>query len=281
MKLMNTKRVGASLLLAAAIGSGCASTPQPSKELVDARDVYSRAESGKAREYNPAALHDAKVALDKAEQAFENDPGSDNARDAAYIALRRAERADVEGATNAWQEREAKARDAANQAQAKSLEKAQGELAVARQQLQEEKTAREAAEARAKETLAKLEAKEEARGTVITLSGNVLFASNKSALLPGAQSRLEQVADAIRNRNDKHVLIEGHTDSKGSAATNEALSKARADAVGAYLTSRGVPADRITTAGLGSSRPIADNKTADGRANNRRVEIVLQNTASK
>jgi outer membrane protein OmpA-like peptidoglycan-associated protein len=277
MKLTHCNRVGASLLLAAAVGSGCASTPQPSKELLDAREVYARSEKGKAREYNPAALHEAKTALDKAEHAFKEDPGSDEARDEAYIALRRAERADIEGSTNSWQDRETKARDAAAQSQAKSLEKAQAELAVARQELQQEKVAREAADAKAKEVLAKLQAKEDERGTVITLSGNVLFASGKSALLPGAMNSLEQVAEAIRNQKDKKVLIEGHTDSRGTEATNQALSKARADSVGAYLSAHGVTSDRITTAGLGPSRPIADNKTPEGRANNRRVEIVLQN----
>ncbi|HKP57392.1 MAG TPA: OmpA family protein [Polyangiales bacterium] len=277
MKLTHCNQVGASLLLAAAIGSGCASTPQPSKELIDAREVYARSEKGKAREYNPAALHEAKTALDKAEHAFKDDPGSDTARDEAYIALRRAERADIEGSTSAWQDRETKARDAAAQSQAKNLEKTQAELAVARQELAQEKIAREAADAKAKEVLAKLQAKEDERGTVITLSGNVLFASGKSALLPGAMTSLEQVAEAIRNQKDKKVLIEGHTDSRGTEAANQALSKARADSVGAYLSAHGVPSDRITTAGLGPSRPIADNKTPEGRANNRRVEIVLQN----
>ena len=281
MKLTYCNRVGASLLLAAAVGSGCASTPQPSKELLDARDVYARSEKGKAREYNPAALHEAKTALDKAEHAFKDDPGSDEARDEAYIALRRAERADIEGSTSSWQDRETKARDAATQSQAKSLEKAQADLAMARQELQQEKIAREAADAKAKEVLAKLQAKEDERGTVITLSGNVLFASGKSALLPGAMTSLEQVAEAVRNQKDKKVLIEGHTDSRGTEATNQALSKARADSVGAYLGAHGVPSDRITTAGLGPSRPIADNKTPEGRANNRRVEIVLQNAPAR
>jgi len=281
MKLTKWKQVGASLLLSAALGVGCAEAPQPSKELVDARDAYARAQQGKAAKYNPAALHEAKVALDKAEIAYENDPGSEAAQDDAYLALRRAERADVEASTIFWQERNAKARDAVTQTQAKTLQKTQLELAAAQQQLEQEKVAREAAEARAKESLAKLQAKEDERGTVITLQGNVLFASNKSALLPGARTSLEEVAEAIRNQANKKVLIEGHTDSKGSAATNEALSKARADAVAGYLTSHGVPNDRITTAGLGASRPIADNKTPDGRANNRRVEIVLQNATPK
>lgn len=279
---LNLTRIGQGLLLATTLtAAGCA-TSQPPKELVDAREAYARSEHGKAREYNPAALHEAKVELDKAEAAFDSDPDSDATRDEAYIALRRAERAEIEASTMQWQQRQAKARADANQAQAKGLQKAQTELSATREQLSKEKAAREAAEAKSKDMLARLAAanaaavKEEPRGTVITLSGGVLFASNKSQLLPGAQNSLTQVAEAIKTQDDKKVLIEGHTDSRGSDATNQALSKARADSVASFLISQGVPSDRITTAGLGPSRPVADNNSAEGRANNRRVEIVIQ-----
>ncbi|HKU39873.1 MAG TPA: OmpA family protein [Polyangiales bacterium] len=286
MTLNIQQRVGASLLLASTLAIGCA-TAQPSKELIDAREAYSRAEKGKAAQYNPAAVHEAKTALQRAEQAFEDDPDSDAARDDAYIALRRAERAEVEASTMMWQQRQEKARADASQAQAKGLQKAESELAATREQLQQEKAAREQAEAKAKETLAKLAAanaaavKEEPRGTVITLAGGVLFASNKSTLLPGAQQSLDQIADALKEDESKKILIEGHTDSRGSDTMNQQLSKARADAVAAYFKTRGVADDRLTTAGLGESRPVADNNTAEGRANNRRVEIVIQNAEPK
>lgn len=279
--------LGHGLLVGTALNLAACATTQPTKELLDARDAYSRSEQGKAREYNPAALHEAKVALDKAEAAFEEDPESQQARDEAYVALRRAQRAEIEASTMAWEQRKERARSAANQAQAKGLEKAQTDLESTRDQLQQEKAAREAAEAKARETLAKLAAanaaavKEEPRGTVITLAGGVLFASNKSVLLPGAQNSLGQIADALKEQQDKRILIEGHTDSRGSDATNQALSQARAESVAAFLISRGVPSEHITTAGLGPSRPVADNNTAEGRANNRRVEIVIQNAEPK
>jgi outer membrane protein OmpA-like peptidoglycan-associated protein len=279
---LNVVNFGQGLLLATTLAAAGCATTQPPKELVDAREAYARSEHGKARQYNPAALHEAKVELDKAEAAFNDDPGSERTRDEAYIALRRAERAEVEANTMQWQQRQEKARAEMNQAQAKGYQKAQSELAAARQQLEQEKAAREQAEARSKETLAKLAAanaaqvKEEARGTVITLAGGVLFASGKSQLMPSAQNSLNQVADALKEAQDKKILIEGHTDSRGSATLNQNLSKARADAVASYLESQGVPQDRITTAGLGPSRPVADNSTAEGRANNRRVEIIIQ-----
>lgn len=281
MKLigLDTNKLVHGCLAAAAMSLVACATAQPPKELVDAREAYARSEQGKAREFTPASLHEAKVALDKAELAFEEDPEAEATRDEAYVALRRAQRADIEASTASWQQRNEKAKSEATQAQAKAMEKAQSDLEAARQQLEKEKQARAEAEAHAKETLAKLSAREEARGTVITLSGGVLFASNKATLLPGAQSSLDQVAEAIKSQKDKKVLIEGHTDSRGSEATNQRLSKERADAVGQFLQSRGVTADRITTAGLAASRPVADNKTPEGRANNRRVEIVIQNMA--
>jgi outer membrane protein OmpA-like peptidoglycan-associated protein len=279
---LNVNRIGQGMLLAATLTATACATTQPPKELVDAREAYQRSEHGKAREYNPAALHEAKVELDKAEAAFQDDPSSDRTRDESYIALRRAERAEVEATTMQNNQRQEKARNEMNQAQAKGYAKAQTDLASARGQLAQEKQAREAAEAKSKDMLAKLAAanaaavKEEPRGTVITMAGGVLFASNKSQLLPGAQNSLDQVAEAIKTQDDKKVLIEGHTDSRGSDATNQALSKARADAVASFFISKGVPSERITTAGLGPSRPVADNNTAEGRANNRRVEIVIQ-----
>jgi outer membrane protein OmpA-like peptidoglycan-associated protein len=265
---LNLNRIGQGILLAATLTATACATSQPPKELVDAREAYQRGEHGKAREYNPAALHEAKVELDKAEAAFQDDPSS--------------ERTEVEATTMQNNQRQQKARNDMTQAQAKGYAKAQTDLAAARDQLTQEKQAREAAEAKSKDMLARLAAanaaavKEEPRGTVITMAGGVLFASNKSQLLPGAQNSLDQVAEAIKTQDDKKILVEGHTDSRGSDVTNQALSKARADAVASFFISKGVPPDRITTAGLGPSRPVADNTTAEGRANNRRVEIVIQ-----
>ena len=118
--------------------------------------------------------------------------------------------------------------------------------------------------------------KEEARGVVITLSGSVLFASGKYALLNTAMTKLDQVAEALKAQDgNKHMVVEGHTDNMGSDATNQPLSLNRAKAVRDYLVGRGVAADKITAVGLGSTHAITDNKTAENRANNRRVEIVI------
>lgn len=110
---------------------------------------------------------------------------------------------------------------------------------------------------------------------VITLSGQVLFASGQSTLLPAATTALENVATALKASSGGTIVIEGHTDSQGRRDYNLALSQARAEAVRSFLTSRGVPAEALRAVGVGPDRPIADNRSAEGRANNRRVEIVL------
>ena len=118
--------------------------------------------------------------------------------------------------------------------------------------------------------------KEEARGMVITLSGSVLFASGKFALLNTAMTKLDQVAEALKAQDaDKRMVVEGHTDSQGSDKVNQPLSLNRGNAVRDYLVTRGVATEKITAVGMGSTRPILDNKSAENRANNRRVEIII------
>ena len=110
----------------------------------------------------------------------------------------------------------------------------------------------------------------------ITLSGAVLFATGKSELLPIAKQKIDEVAKALKDQGWKGLLVEGHTDSQGSAAKNQELSQARAESVRSQLISNGLPSDKIRAQGLGPSRPVADNNTAEGRANNRRVEIIVE-----
>jgi outer membrane protein OmpA-like peptidoglycan-associated protein len=160
------------------------------------------------------------------------------------------------------------------------LNKTTGELNKTTNALELERKARLAAEAKAKAALASLEeigrVKEEARGMVITLSGAVMFKTNDSVLLSIAERQLAKVAEALQEQNeDKKIVIEGHTDSRGSDKKNIQLSQQRADSVRSYLISQGVSAGRIEAVGIGESKPIANNKTAEGRANNRRVEIIV------
>jgi len=118
--------------------------------------------------------------------------------------------------------------------------------------------------------------KEEERGLVVTLSGSVLFRSAEATLLPQAQAKLDQVANALLAIRARNLIVEGHTDSQGSVAYNQDLSQRRADTVRDYLIQKGYPADHIQSRGRGKGSPIANNTSAEGRANNRRVEIVIE-----
>jgi outer membrane protein OmpA-like peptidoglycan-associated protein len=119
----------------------------------------------------------------------------------------------------------------------------------------------------------------EARGVVVTLNGSVLFRSTDAQLLPSAESRLSEVNTALRAMRAGKVTVEGHTDSLGAEQYNQALSQRRADAVRAFLVKGGYPPERIAAVGLGKRSPIADNTSPEGRANNRRVEIVIGSEA--
>ena len=269
----------------AATTVACGSTPPP-KELVDARAAYQQALNGPANQVNPAQVHVAKESLDIAEKAYDDDPSAPETRDRAYIALRKSELADAQAGQALAEQSRDKAQKDLQDTQIAMGQKAQAELGQARQQLNKtneqlaaDKKAREEAEKHLKESmdaLAKMATiKQDTRGTVITLSGSVLFASNKSDLLPAAMAALDNVVTAIKSDPSRNVTINGYTDSQGAKAYNMDLSQKRADSVRNYFVQHGIDQGMVKAVGYGPDSPIADNGTAEGRANNRRVEIVL------
>jgi outer membrane protein OmpA-like peptidoglycan-associated protein len=265
--------------------AGCAAAV-PS-ELVNARAAYRRASTGPAAHAAPAQLHVANKALAKAEQSFKDSPDSYQTRDLAYVAERKAEFAEATASIAIEQKTQTQARNDYQATQGKIVTETKQELAASKKsdemtaaKLSAEQEARAAADKRATDAqaaLAKLAAvKDEPRGMVITLSGSVLFASNQATLLPDARSRLDQVSDVLLTTRERNLSIEGYTDSRGSDSHNLALSQRRADAVRDYLVQRGYETDRIKSRGLGEGNPVADNASAEGRANNRRVEIIIE-----
>lgn len=118
------------------------------------------------------------------------------------------------------------------------------------------------------------ETRNTARGTIVNLP-DILFDLNESTLKPEARLVIAKLAGILLIMGDLNTRIEGHTDATGSLGYNMSLSEARAESVRDFLFQQGIAADRMVTAGYGPARPIADNATSDGRAKNRRVEIVI------
>lgn len=296
---MITRQMTALALSSALLSVACGSPPI-SPELRTARDAYTDATKSPAAELAPADLDSARQALDRAEQAFEKNHKSDETKDYSYIAQRTAELAMVSGLIEQkkrerkeLQKKLEKLEESRAKMTKEQLEAARDELVQKQDQLaaqaedlnktaaelEAERKMRVAAEKKLSAALSSLNEianiKEEKRGVVITLSGAVLFASGKQELLPIAKEKLNEVATALKDQGYKKIIVEGHTDSVGSESNNETLSLNRANSVRQHLVSQGVDAAKISAVGKGESTPVAPNDTPEGRANNRRVELVV------
>ena len=121
-----------------------------------------------------------------------------------------------------------------------------------------------------------LQAKPTDRGLVLTL-GDVLFTTGKADLKLGATDNLNKLVAFLDKYPDRSIAIHGYTDSIGSEDYNQGLSERRAESVKSYLTGQGIGSSRITASGKGRSDPVADNDSAAGRQQNRRVEVIIGN----
>ena len=112
----------------------------------------------------------------------------------------------------------------------------------------------------------------------VTYAADAFFDFDKSVLKPEGRAKLDDLVGKIKGINLEVIIAVGHTDSVGSAAYNQKLSVRRAESVKAYLVSKGIERNRIYTEGKGEKQPVADNRTAEGRAKNRRVEVEVVGT---
>ena len=267
-------------------------------DLVQARYALAIATGAEADKYAADEFGKAQGSLAKAEEAQASKKSSIRktvpliARDAVQMAedARRQAilgRQAADAAALAAEEKR-KREEAAASARADAEEKARiaAELAAqeaARQKaLAAEQASREAASEAQRQARADLTARlnralptrQTERGIVAEIAG-VQFATGKADLRPEAREALARFAGIIGVYPSIHVTVEGHTDSTGSYETNQALSLARATVVRDYLAAQGIDSSHIEVKGLGPDQPVADNATAEGRARNRRVEIIL------
>jgi OmpA-OmpF porin, OOP family len=114
--------------------------------------------------------------------------------------------------------------------------------------------------------------------TKVTYAADAFFDFDKAVLKPEGKAKLDDLVGKVQGINLEVIIAVGHTDSVGTDAYNQKLSVRRAEAVKAYLVSKGIEKNRVYTEGKGEKQPVADNKTAEGRAKNRRVEIEVVGT---
>lgn len=112
-------------------------------------------------------------------------------------------------------------------------------------------------------------------GILVTFDSGILFDVGRADLREAAKSNIQELTEVLKRYDDTDVLVVGHTDSTGDEAFNLELSRERAEAVAGWATSHGLDADRIRIEGQGEAAPVADNATAEGRQQNRRVEIAI------
>jgi outer membrane protein OmpA-like peptidoglycan-associated protein len=262
--------------------AACATTPETLPQLEEARTrVETLAQDPLTQQAASRELVSARGTLQQAETALDQDEPIEEVTHLAYLAARQAEigQARVE---------EARSREAITEAEAERnrvlLEQRSEDAAAARARAesaqQEARAAQLAAATQAEEAeaarraLEELKAEQTERGMVLTL-GDVLFDVDAATLKPGAALTIDRLAQFLSENAETRVMIEGHTDSTGSDAYNQELSRQRAQAVADALAGRGIPASRVSVIGRGEGYPVAGNETAAGRQENRRVEIVF------
>jgi outer membrane protein OmpA-like peptidoglycan-associated protein len=268
-------------LLVAGSLLGC-TAGSPPVALEQARTAYAQAEQTPAVVANaPVPLQEANRALQRAERVWADDHDTEEVQHLASLAIQRVEisKAVAEkkvAETQIQQATEDRDRVLLD-ARTREAQRAQHEAVQATQQAQVATSQAQVATSQVQQLqqeLAALKAQQTDRGLVLTL-GDVLFETGKAEIRPGALRNLYPLVTFLQKYPERRVLIEGHTDSVGSDASNLDLSQSRADAVRDFLLQNGVNAAQITTRGYGKASPVASNDTATGRQQNRRVELII------
>lgn len=274
--------------LTAALAAACASKPERFEPLEQARaTVQTTLQDPLVQQVAADQARNARSALAAAERAFEDDRPKEQVAHLAYIAERRAQIAGAVAAEHRARQQVARGEaernrvllEARTQEAERAAEQARTAQAAAEARAAEAEEARKQLEQVQRE-FADLQARRTERGMVLTL-GDVLFDTGVATLKPGANRVVERLADFLDENEDFRVIVEGHTDSRGSDAYNEQLSQRRAEAVAQALAIRNVSNDRVHAIGRGEGYPVASNETPAGRQQNRRVEIVFSDASGR
>lgn len=247
-------------LLSTVLLISCAGAPPANDALEQARAAYRAAQAEpEVATYAPAELDAAGRALEDAERAR----GRDQRVHRAYLA-------------------EQRARIARELAQARANDRRQLEARLSEVEQARDLNDRLSAHVRRLQAqVAELQAEETDRGWILTLGSDVLFDVGKATIKPGGRRALANLARVMRQEAERKIVIEGFTDDRGSAQANQRLSERRAEAVRDALVREGIEASRIDARGLGASYPVASNQEPGGRQLNRRVEILIGETAGR
>ena len=267
MNAQRTRPLVASAL-AALVLTACAGAPKPVPSLEEARSAYDRAASDTTvARHAPEELDHASRALKAAEWRWKDKEPVGDVEHFAYLAAKRIEIAeDIAAAKENAQELE----NMKLERQRVQLDLRAGEIERSRAEI--ERAREEAAELQRR--MQELEAEQTERGMLLTL-GDVLFESEQSELANEATATIDRIAEFMDVYPERRAMIEGHTDSMGEEDFNMDLSRERAYSVRQALVARGVSSSRITTKGFGEAKPVASNKSSEGRRANRRVEIIF------
>ena len=262
--------VGATAIVLAA----CASAPQRSEQLEQARaQIQTLSQDPLAQQAAGRDLEAARKSLQQAEIALQQKQPLATVDHLAYLARRHAEAGEARVSEAHSRQEVARAQEDRNKilmdARSREAQNAQAQSQSAQAQL-----------ASAQQQLADLQAKKTDRGMVVTL-GDVLFDTGQATLKPGANLALNRLAIFLSANPQTKIIVEGHTDSRGSDEYNEVLSERRARAVATELMSRGISTDQVQTLGRGKGYPVASNDTPEGRQQNRRVEIVFSDASGR
>lgn len=284
---MKYTTVTVSAIATAMLMAGCASAPKNIAELDQAHsNVEALAADPLVQQAASEELSNARKSLEAADIALKKGK-REEVLHYSYLASQQAqtgqERISEERAKQEVAKGEAERNRVLLESRTREAEAAKAaaeeQARTAQAQAQQAEAARQEAEA-AQRQLAELQAKQTDRGMVLTL-GDVLFDTNKSVLKPGADSIIDRVAAFLKDNEGTKVIVEGHTDSRGSDEYNQQLSERRAQSVADALAFRGIDRSRVEAVGRGKALPVASNDTAAGQQQNRRVELVFSDASGR